>query len=92
MKDLAPTSLLIDVTKLTGLPPPGLGERYLIVDRLAAAAGSTVRVAMVARPEVIDPKRFGLTVAAAKGMQANIFDDEAGAGLALSPSRPGIVQ
>ena len=45
----------------------------------ARAAGGAVRLAMVARPEMIDPQKFGVTVAANIGLNADVStsDEEA---------------
>ena len=88
--------LLADVTRLTGYAPPTLSERYWFVQEWAEAAKGAVSLAMVARPEYIDPEHFGVTVALNAGLRANVFasDSEALASLAaisriLTP-RPGL--
>ncbi len=71
--------LLADVTRLTGYAPPTLSERYWFVQEWAEAAKGAVSLAMVARPEYIDPEHFGVTVALNAGLRANVFasDSEA---------------
>jgi hypothetical protein len=69
--------LLIDVTALTGLKPPSLAERYQMVNQWAAAAGGVVKLVIVAPPDLIDPQKFGVTVAKNRGMQGNTFTSEA---------------
>ncbi len=68
--------LLVDITNLTGFEPPDLALRYLIIHEWARAAGRSVRVAIVARPEMIDHQNFGATVAANIGFAANTFTTE----------------
>ena len=75
--------LLVDTTALTGFPSPDTFERYLAVVGWAEEARGGVRLAMVARAEMIDPRRFGVTVAANRSLVSNIFttEEEARAGL-----------
>lgn len=68
--------LLVDITNLTGFEPPDLGLRYFIIHEWARAAGRTVRVALVVRPEMIDHKKFGTTVAENLGFVADGFTTE----------------
>jgi hypothetical protein len=42
----------------------------------ADAAGGVVSVAIVCRPESIDPEKFGVTMAASFGFVANVFESE----------------
>jgi hypothetical protein len=42
----------------------------------ADEASGGVRLAMVARAEMIDPEKFGVTVAANRGLVSNIFTTE----------------
>jgi hypothetical protein len=68
--------LLVDITNLTGFEPPDLALRYLIIHEWARAAGRSVRVAIVARPEMIDNQKFGSIVAANIGFAADAFTTE----------------
>jgi hypothetical protein len=68
--------LLVDITNLTGFEPPDLALRYLIIHEWARAAGKSVSVALVVRPEMIDQQKFGSTVAANIGFVANAFTTE----------------
>ena len=68
--------LLVDTTALTGFPSPDIFERYLAVVGWAEEARGGVRLAMVARAEMIDPQKFGVTVAANRWMMSNIFTTE----------------
>jgi len=69
-------NLLVDVSRLTGFNSPSLIERYHFVHEWARAAGGAVRISMVARPEMIDPHKFGVTVAANAGLTGNVFASE----------------
>src|SRR2546430_1930610 len=55
--------LLVVTSGLTGFEPPTVSMRYFFVQEWARAADGVVRVAFVARPEMIDPEKFGITVA-----------------------------
>lgn len=68
--------LLVDTTGLAGFRPPDLAARYFFIHEWARAAGGGVCVALVARPEMIDPQRFGVTVAANAGFVSDIFPSE----------------
>lgn len=65
--------LLIDSTSLAGFPSPTILQRFQMAERWAAAACPGLRLAVVARPELIDPSRFGVTVARNRGLFANVF-------------------
>jgi hypothetical protein len=68
--------LLVDTTGLTGFEPPSVAARYFFMKEWAYAAGGMVCIAMVARPEMIDPQKFGVTVGANLGLQSNVFASE----------------
>jgi len=68
--------LLIDTTKLTGFGSLGTAERFAIGERLARDARAAVKVALVGRPEVLDPSRFGMTVARNRGLFLSTFSSE----------------
>jgi hypothetical protein len=42
-----------------------------------ASIARGLRLAVVARAELIDPERFGITVARNRGLSANVFTSEA---------------
>ena len=69
--------LLVDVTALHGFPPPTVLQRYGFCQKWANAAGPALRMAMVARSEMIDPGKFGVTVLRNRGTVANVFVSEA---------------
>ena len=68
--------LLIDTTKLTGFGTLGTAERFTVGERLASDARAAVKVALLARPEVLDPNRFGTTVARNRGLFSSSFSSE----------------
>ena len=68
--------LLVNTSNLPGYEPPGIATRYFFVHDWARASGRRVRVALVTRPERIDPQKFGITVAANLGSIAEVFTSE----------------
>jgi hypothetical protein len=68
--------LLIDTTNWTGHQSPDTLDRYTWAQAFAEAARSMVRVAMVVRPEMVDPDKFEVTVARNRGLMGNVFDSE----------------
>ncbi len=69
--------LLLDGRGVTGFGPLDAAARFRLGDELAHAAGAAVKVAMVVRPEFLNPDRFGITVARNRGLFANGFASEA---------------
>jgi hypothetical protein len=65
--------ILLDLTRLTGIPVPSLAERHAMVRAWAGAAGGRLVVAMACAPELIDPDRFGIVAAANFGLRSNVF-------------------
>ena len=68
--------LLIDTTGWTGHRSPDTLERYQFARTFAEAARSAVKLAMVVRPEMMDPEKFEVTVARNQGLLGNVFDSE----------------
>jgi hypothetical protein len=68
--------LLVVTSSLTGFKSPGIGSRYFFLNEWAMASRANVRVAIVPSPEMIDPEKFGVTVAANAGFDSNVFASE----------------
>ena len=68
--------LLVDTTKWTGHDSPNTFERYQVAAAFTEAAGSSIKMAMVVRPEMMDPDKFEVTVARNRGLIGNVFDSE----------------
>src|SRR6185295_15338184 len=68
--------LLIDTTNWTGHESPTTLERFTVAEAFTAAARSAVKLAMVVRPEMMDPDKFEVTVARNRGLAGNVFDSE----------------
>ena len=71
--------MVVNVTELTGFASPSVVNRYSSIKQWARTARGRVRLALVARPEHIDPEKFGVTVAVNHGLDANVFVSEANA-------------
>jgi hypothetical protein len=68
--------LMLVITEVTGYEIPSLAMRSSIVREWADAAGGGVSIAVVCRPEYIDPQKFGIKVATSLGMIADVFESE----------------
>jgi len=74
-RDSGNRRILADI-RAAGFGPPTVFDRYNVFKRWAASAGGAVKMAVVARPEFIDPERIGVTIAENRGFIANVFADE----------------
>ena len=68
--------LFIDIRKLKGFPSPSTTDRFWLMKKWAESAGGDVVISMVAPPEIIDEEKIGVTMAANRGLVANIFAAE----------------
>jgi hypothetical protein len=68
--------LLVDIRQLTGFPPPTIGQRFWFIREWAERSGGAVIIAMVARPEFIDPEKIGITIARNAGLLSDVFTSE----------------
>jgi hypothetical protein len=71
--------LMIVASDLEGTQSPGIGTRFSMSREWAVAAGGVVRMAVVAKPEMIDPHKVGVIVAKNFGASADVFVSEADA-------------
>ena len=69
-------NLLVDTTGWTGHASPDTLERYNVAQAFAEAARSAVKLAMVVRPEMMDPNKFEVMVAKNRWLVGNVFDSE----------------
>jgi hypothetical protein len=51
-------------------------ERFQFAQAFAEAAHSAVKLAMVVRPEMMDPDKIEVTAAKNRGLVGNVFDSE----------------
>lgn len=68
--------LLVDTTGLTGFVSPDTFQRFLAAVGWAEEAGGRLRLAVVARADMIDREKFGVIVAANRLLVSNIFTTE----------------
>jgi hypothetical protein len=76
-RDLGLADMLANTTGLTGFTPPSVFARYAMSSRWAQSAGSTLRVAMVARAELIDAQKIGVLMYQNRGGTGDVFSNEA---------------
>lgn len=70
--------LLVDAADTT-FDPPSLVVRLRMVREWAEAADGRLRVAVVVRPDCVDPDHFGVIVAGNFGLPGQVFEQEADA-------------
>ena len=68
--------LLVDIRHIADVAPPSIGVRHWMMGEWAREGRASVRVAMVTRPEFIDPDRFGVIAGMNSGLVSNVFEDE----------------
>ena len=68
--------LLVVISALCGFDPPSTFARFSLVEEWVRASRGVVRVAFVTRPEMIDSQKFGVTVAANRGLICEVFSSE----------------
>ena len=68
--------LLINTLGFSGYEFPSVFARYELALKLAESAGAKLRVAIVARPDVIDPQRIGVLMAQNRGVDTGTFATE----------------
>ena len=69
--------VMIVISELEGFASPALGDRAYFSRAWAEAAGRAMHVAFVARPEMIDPEKFGVIFARNFGVSVDVFPSEA---------------
>jgi hypothetical protein len=87
-RSLELVDLLVNTNGLVGFPSPDVFARYSLASKWAESAGAALSVAMVARPELIDPQKIGVLMAQNRGVSGDVFTTEAAA-LAWLDSRAG---
>jgi hypothetical protein len=67
------SKLVVDTTGLTGFGAPTTMDQYIMGQKWAELSAGLMKVALVARAEIIDPQRFGLIVARNRGVYGDVF-------------------
>lgn len=78
-RSLELASLLVNTNGFTGMTPPTIFARHALAVKWAESAGASLHVAMVARPELIDPQKIGVLMAQNRGVSGDVFTSEAAA-------------
>jgi hypothetical protein len=78
-RSLELSDLLVNTTALSGFPTPDVFARYSLASKWAESAGAAMRVAVVARPELIDPQKIGVLMAQNRGVNGDVFSTESAA-------------
>ena len=76
-RELGLSDLLVNTTGLTGFAPPSVVARYAMANRWTQSAGAALRVALVARPEVLDRQKIGVLMFQNRGGTGDAFITEA---------------
>ena len=75
-RELGLSDLMVKTIGLTGFAVPSVFARYAMATKWAQSSGATLRVAMVARPELIDSQKIGVLMAQNRGATADVFTNE----------------
>lgn len=75
-RELELRGLLVNTNGFTGMSPPTIFARHALAVKWAESAGSRLHVAMVARPELIDPQKIGVLMAQNRGVSGDVFTNE----------------
>lgn len=78
-RSLGLVDLLANTIHLTGYAPPSVFARYAMASKWAENTGSSLRVALVARAEVVDPQKIGVLMMQNRGGNGDVFTSEADA-------------
>jgi hypothetical protein len=78
-RSLAMVDMLVNTSGLVGFALPDVFARYRLASKWAEAAGASLKVAVVARPELIDPQKIGVLIAQNRGATGDVFTTEAAA-------------
>ena len=69
--------LLVNTVALTGFSSPDTFARFFAAVEWARRARGQLRMAIIARAELIDPEKFGVIVAGNRGLTIDVFTAEA---------------
>jgi hypothetical protein len=78
-RSLGLTDLVANTTLLTGFSPPSVFARYAMATKWAENSGPMLRVALVARADVVDPQKIGVLMMQNRGGSGDVFVNEADA-------------
>jgi hypothetical protein len=75
-RQLGLVDLVANTTGLNGFASPSTIARYSLAVRWAEAVAGALRVAVVSRPEFIDPQKIGVLMAQNRGLNGDVFSTE----------------
>jgi len=78
-RSLGLQELLENTSGFTGFSAPSIFARHALAVKWAESAGAGLIVAMVARPELIDPEKIGVLMAQNRGAMGDVFTSEVAA-------------
>ena len=87
-RSLGLSDLLVNTTGFMGFQAPSIFARHTLAVKWAESSGSGLIVAIVARPELIDPEKIGVLMAQNRGATGDVFPTEVAA-LAWLDARSG---
>ncbi len=87
-RTLGLSDLLVNTNGFIGFASPSIFGRHALAVKWAESAGSGLIVAMVVRPEFMDPEKIGVLMAQNRGATGDVFTTEAAA-LAWLDARSG---
>lgn len=87
-RELGLTDFIANTIGLTGFSPPSVFARHAMSLKWAQSAGASLRVALVARPELIDSQKIGVLMYQNRGGNGEVFTTE-GEALAWLDARLG---
>lgn len=76
-RQLGLIDLMVNTGGLTGFAPPSVFARYSMAAKWAQSAGAALRVALVARAELIDGQKIGVLMLQNRGGRGDVFTTEA---------------
>ena len=68
--------IVVNALGLMGFAPPDVFARYVLAKKFVESAGSSLRVAMVTRPENIDPQKIAVLMMQNRGVHCEVFTNE----------------
>ena len=79
-RSLGLADLLVNTNGFSGFAPPSIFARHALAVKWAEImGGSGIHVALVARPELIDPEKIGVLMAQNRGVSGDVFTTEVAA-------------
>ena len=75
-RELGLSDMVANTTGLTGFAPPSVFAKHAMSVKWAQSAGATLRVALVARTELIDPQKLGVLMYQNRGGTGDVFSNE----------------